>query len=416
METVGEKPLLAIVYSPRSRPWREITDAASDLCRLLWIVDESELGPKTRVLRKVGKVINTEGLTPEELIHRVYAEHPDGITCYFDTDLHLQAWLASALGLPGTSIGAVARLNDKLLQREAMEAANVPIPRFSAVQEDVDDEEIRRLCAAVSFPALLKPRNGTMCRGIYLVESEPELVRILNDEDHPSEMILEERMEDLPPSEAPYADRVSIETIVSQGVFSHLGITGLFPMAPPFRSCGGFFPAEIPPSEIPELFDLATATIKSLGSDFGCFRTEIKLTPHGRKIIEINGRPTGLTPTIVKLASGVPLLELGMRLALGEHIVIDGPVSCERIAYRFYREPPLTATKVLGIKGLDQLGKLPGVQDIDVQKETGDTVDWRNGSFDRVFQVTGTVSDYAELAEHYAACTADSYVTYEYEA
>jgi biotin carboxylase len=186
-------------------------------------------------------------------------------------------------------------------------------------------------------------------------------------------------------------------------------------MAPPFRSSGGFFPAEIPPSDIPELFDLATATIKALGSDFGCFRTEIKLTPQGRKIIEINGRPTGLTPTIVKLASGVPLLELGMRLALGEHIVIDGPVPCERIAYRFYREPPLTATKVLGIKGLDQLGKLPGVQDIDVQKETGDTVDWRNGSFDRVFQVTGTVSDYAELAEHYRACTADSYVTYEYE-
>jgi hypothetical protein len=71
---------------------------------------------------------------------------------------------------------------------------------------------------------------------------------------------------------------------------------------------------------------------------------------------------------------------------------------------------------VLGIKGLDQLGKLPGVQEIDVQKETGDTVDWRNGSFDRVFQVTGAVSDYAELAEHYGACTADSYVTYEYEA
>jgi len=415
MAAVGNKPLLAIAYSPRSRPWSEIADAASDLCRLLWIVDESELGPTARVLLKLGKVINAEGRSPEELIQRVYAEHPDGITCYFDTDLHRTAWLADALGLPGTSVRAVARLNDKFLQREAMEAAGVPIPRFSDVKEEVDDDEIRRLCAAVSFPALLKPRNGTMCRDIHLVEDEPELLRILKAVDHPSEMILEERMADLPPSDAPYADRVSIETIVSRGVFSHLGVTGLFPMMPPFRSSGGFFPADIPSSEVPELFDLATSTIKALGSDFGSFRTEIKLTPQGRKIIEINGRPTGLTPGVVKLASGVPLLQLGMRLALGEHVVVDGPVPCERIAYRFYREPPLTATKVLGITGLDHLGELPGIQQIDVQKEAGDPVDWRKGSFDRVFQVTGTVSDYAELAEHYAACCADSYVTYEYE-
>jgi len=408
---MDEKPLLAVVYSPRSRPWMEIAEAASGLCRLMWIVNGSEIGVTIRMLRKIGRVVNAELHTPEELIQLVHAEHPDGITCYWDPDLHRQAWLATALGLPTTPIRTVARLNDKLLQREAFKAAGVPGPRFTYVNEEVDQTELTRLRSEVGFPALLKPRNGTACQGIRLVQDDAELAQILNEIDHPGQMILEERMEDLP-LEGPYADRLSIETIACHGSFSHLGITGLFPMMPPFRSSGGFFPADIPPDDIPDLFDLATNAIRALGSDFGFYRTEIKRTPQGLKIIEVNGRPTGLTPTVVKLASGVPLLQLGMRLALDEHVSIQGPVPCEQIAYRFYAEPPMSAARVLGIAGLSAIGGLSGVRQVDVHKEVGDMVSWRNGSLDKVFQVTGTVSSYSELAEHYAVCTDDSYVTY----
>ena len=111
----------------------------------------------------------------------------------------------------------------------------------------------------------------------------------------------------------------------------------------------------------------------------------------------------------------MPLLQLGMRLALGEHVVIDGPVPCEQIAYRFYREPPISATKVLGINGLNHLGERPGVLQIDVQKEVGDPVDWRTVRWTRSSRSPERSTDYTELAEHYAACTADSYVTYEHE-
>ena len=187
--------------------------------------------------------------------------------------------------------------------------------------------KLERLSAEVGFPALLKPRDGTACRGIHLVEDAAQLAGILEATDHPSQMILEERMEDLSAA-GPYADRLSIETIACNGAFGHLGITGLFRMMPLFRSTGGFFPADVSPSFQRELFELTTTAIRALGSDFGFYRTEIKLTPDGPRIIEINGRPTGLTPTVVKLASGVPLLQLAMRLALGEDVAVDGPVPC----------------------------------------------------------------------------------------
>jgi predicted nucleic acid-binding Zn finger protein len=66
------------------------------------------------------------------------------------------------------------------------------------------------------------------------------------------------------------------------------------------------------------------------------------------------------------------------------------------------------------IARLNELRQRVGVLGIDVLKEVGDPVDWRNGSLDRVFQVTGTARDYVELAEHYGACSAESFVTYEH--
>jgi hypothetical protein len=411
---MDEKPLLAVVYSPRSRPWWEIAEAAGELCRLLWIAGETELGTTARVLRKLGKVIDTAGCTEEELIAAVRAERPDGITSYFDHDLPRQALLTTALELPGPSVEAVSRLNDKLLQRQALEAAGVPVPRFTAINDDVDSCEIDRLCETLSFPMLVKPRDGTASRDIVSIADKEELVTALKGVDHPSRMILEERLEDTSRSDW-CADQVCIDSLVSHGKFNHLGVLGFFPMAPPFRVSGCFFPADVPRSDIPELFGLATESIHAMEAETGCFRTEIKRTPDGWKVIEINGRPSGLMPAIVQLASGVPVLQHSMRLALGEQVCVDSPVPCDRIAFRYFCQPPTTALKVRTISRLNELRERAGMHDIDVLKEVANPVHWRNGSLDRVFQVTGTADDYVELAEQYRACSADSFVTYEHD-
>jgi glucosamine--fructose-6-phosphate aminotransferase (isomerizing) len=58
----------------------EIVDAAADVCRLLWIVDEPKLAAGTRaVLRRLGTVVDAAGCTPEELIMLVDAERPDAL-------------------------------------------------------------------------------------------------------------------------------------------------------------------------------------------------------------------------------------------------------------------------------------------------------------------------------------------------
>jgi len=419
MRALSRVPLLAVVYSPRSRPWSEVVDSSSGLCRLLWIIDSSkpQAGVVAGVLRRFGKVIDAAGCTDEELVHLVYAEHPDGITCYSDANLHRQAWLAAALDLPSPTVRSVTLLTDKLLQREALAAAGVPQPRFSEVREPADRDEVERLCGILSFPMILKPRDGSASRGVRPVADADELGRLLDEVERPSKMILEERIEDLPSIGSQDADWVSlaeVDSIVSQDVVSHFGVSGRFPPAPPFRDSGGYFPADLAPSDVAEVLDMATACLKVLGSGFGCYRTEIKVTPQGRQVVEVNGRTSGLAPAVVKLAAGVPILPLSMRLALGEHVVVEGPLACERIAYRYYDEPPISAEKVLAIMGLDELRALPGVVRADVQKGPGDPVDWQNGSLDKVFQVTGTVATYPELAERYRTFTETAVVTYQH--
>jgi len=412
---VDDRPLLAVVYSPRSRPWSEIAESAEKVCRLLWIADKSELGTTARVLCKLGKVIDTAGRTEEDLIAAVRAEHPDGIVSYFDDDLPLQALLTTALGLPGPSVDAVMRLNDKLLQRRALNAAGIPVPRFTEINDNIDDVEIDRLCETLSFPTLLKPRDGTASRDIVAIADREDLVTALKDAERPSRMILEERLVDTSGSDW-CADVVCVETIVSRGVVSHLGVLGFFSIEQPLRLSGLFYPANIPQPEIPDLFGLATAAIHAVsGESTGYFRTEIKRTPDGWKIIEINGRPSGSTPALVQLASGIPVLQLGMRHALGEHVVVGDSASSDRISYRYISEPPTTARRISMISGLNELRERDGVHAIDVLKEVGDPVDWRNGSLDRVFHVTGTAADYVELAEHYRACSTNCFVTYEHE-
>ena len=97
-----EEKLLAVILSPRSRPWAEIVEAGRGVCRFLWIVDSRAPGMQhtAAMLRRFGKLIDIAGAPMGDVVRLAHAERPDGITSFWDEDLHMQAWLAAALDLP----------------------------------------------------------------------------------------------------------------------------------------------------------------------------------------------------------------------------------------------------------------------------------------------------------------------------
>ena len=99
-----------------------------------------------------------------------------------------------------------------------------------------------------------------------------------------------------PPPSGQFSDYVSVESVVADGVISHLAVTGRLPQAEPFRETGLIIPTDFEPSVVEELLRVATAAIRAIGVRIGCLHTEIKLTDKGPRVIEVNGRIGGFVP------------------------------------------------------------------------------------------------------------------------
>jgi biotin carboxylase len=186
---------------------------------------------------------------------------------------------------------------------------------------------------------------------------------------------------------------------VAAGEISHVAVTGRFPLAEPFRETGFFIPAELPQAQLAAVLEVATAALRALGVRTGGFHTEIKLTPDGPRVLEVNGRLGGGVPEMLSQASGVSIMRLSMRVALGERVVVDGPVPCARVGWCFLPQPPTSARRFVSIEGLDRLAERPGVNRVLLNRRPGDPVDWREGIFQYIYSVYGVASGYDEVLE-----------------
>jgi hypothetical protein len=96
-------------------------------------------------------------------------------------------------------------------------------------------------------------------------------------------------------------------------------------------------------------------------------------------------------------AAGVALVEVTLRVALGEAVHVEGPVATERIGYRFFLQPPPLSATVEAINGIDAVTDYPGVDTITVHQSPGAVLDWKDGSRNHIMAVVGSAADYDEL-------------------
>jgi biotin carboxylase len=294
------------------------------------------------------------------------------------------------------------RLTNKLVQRQALHAAGLPSPGFWAVPVGSDAAARSEVCRAVRYPAIVKPQVGDGSRGVYRVADADALSRTLEQErgDRAVDLIVEELLCDSWPREQhPYADFVSVESIVACGQLSHLAVTGRTALVEPFRETGDFIPSNLPVDVTDEIMDVAGRAVRAMGADTGVFHTEVKMTPQGPYVIEVNGRVGGSIPEILALATdgAFSFLDIACRVALGHEMTFDAPVPCHRVGYSIFEPPPLGATHVTRLDHLDEVGRIPGVEALLVNRQVGDTVDWRDGYDGRLYSIYGVADDHAGM-------------------
>jgi biotin carboxylase len=159
--------------------------------------------------------------------------------------------------------------------------------------------------------------------------------------------------------------------------------------------------------------EMVDATIAALQIETAVIHTEIKITPDGPRLIEVNGRLGGRPPFVLERVSDVNLFRVACELAVGEVPHLNGLAACSEIGFWRMLQPPMAAQRIVSIDGLDELAALDGVDFATLDRSPGELVDWRDGTDGHVVTVRGAVADYDELAAMIALIERTVEITYE---
>jgi biotin carboxylase len=372
-------------------PIFNLVEAASGLCRIVWVVGWNEDAP-SRILSRFGEVADVTGLDDSAVLEKLRGFQLNGIVVFSDAAMMLASVVAEGLGLQFHSQRTATILSDKLLQRQALANANIPGPAFAGVNLS------NFASVNVPYPAVLKPRSGIGGRDTFLVRSVEDVSNALHRCAPSEEFILEEWLPDKSNADQLFSDVVSVETVVRDGLMEHITVTGRFLFAPPFRETGSFLPSNLDQVDWDAAIGVASAAIRTIEIGHGFIHTEVKMTPRGPRIIEVNGRLGGGIHDLIQRLGGPALNIWAMKLALGQDI---GPIpALAKSPVAFFRiiVAPQLAIALESVDGVSALNALPGIDDVRLNAQPGSALDSRTSSWvQNVLWITGMAASYAEL-------------------
>ncbi|MEV8530548.1 ATP-grasp domain-containing protein [Streptomyces sp. NPDC051211] len=305
-----------------------------------------------------------------ERLHAVLAF--DGVVSSCDYYLPAVARTAERLGLPGPAAPAVEAACRKDLTRRILAEAEVPGPRFAIC---TDPAQAAAAAREIGYPLVVKPVD--LCAGMLVRE-----VRDASELDAACRALaafpVNARGQDRAPlfllEELLTGPEVSVETVSFDGTAHIVGITDKsIGGAPAFIETGHMFPADITAELRQQAAETALAAVEALGLDQVVCHTEIKLTPQGPGVVEVNPRPAGNRITeLVRHVTGIDLAAACVDVALGRTPdLAPRPTGVHSAAIAFLL--PDTTGTLAAIEGADGVRERPEVLELTLA-EPGRTV------------------------------------------
>ncbi len=317
---------------------------------------------------------------------------PAGVTSSSEYYVGTASETARALGLPHPDPEAVRAARDKATQRARLAAAGLPGPAFAAAGGPGEAVAAAR---QLGFPVVVKPVSGSGSIGVRRCDS-PAAV----------EAAAAAILAGTAGTGLPAQDRVLVEGYLGGAEFSVetfddrvVGVTGkhLGP-EPHFVETGHDFPAADPGGA---LGAAAVAALRALGLGWGAAHTELRLTPAGPVVVEVNPRLAGgMIPRLVEEATGVDLIALLVARVAGDR---PAPVATRARAASIRFLVATAAGRLAGVAGVDAARRVPGVVEVGVTARAGQEVLVRGSFQDRLGYVLATDPAGAAAARSAAA-------------
>jgi biotin carboxylase len=224
--------------------------------------------------------------------------------------------IADLLGLPNFGAEAVENCRDKHRTRQLLAAAGLPQPQ-SAYAEDA--AEAARIADRIGYPVVVKPRGLAGSIGVLMASGPAELAGALEitlaaaatgAQRHAGGVLVEQLVE---------APEVSVDCAVVAGAvtplfLAHKRVAG----APYFEEIGQLVDAADPLLTEPAVLSTLHRAHQVLGIHTGMTHTELKLTPEGPVILEVNARAGGdLVPHTAYGATGIEPALIAAQVATG---------------------------------------------------------------------------------------------------
>lgn len=238
-----------------------------------------------------------------------------GVFTWDEIVLETTARAAEKLSMPHMSARSAARCRDKFQTRSLLSAAGVPAVRHGLARSA---DEAVQIGDELGYPLVVKPRALAGSVGVVLAE-DASAVRSAFELAHGAAyatlptglgVLLEEFLD---------GPEVSVDSVVVDGEVTCVHVAQKrLGFAPYFEEVGHLITGWAHEPWADELRDHVVAAHHALGVEYGVTHAEVRLTPRGPRLVELNGRLGGdFIPYVGRLATGIDLVCAAAEISLG---------------------------------------------------------------------------------------------------
>lgn len=235
------------------------------------------------------------------------------VTCQMENPLLLMARLAEKYGFLFPSTTVIQRARDKYLMKQAFLAHDVPCAKGVMIEtlaelQSFDFENW-------AFPLIIKPVDSFSSRGVYRADNRDSLVAHYEKTaafSSTGQVLIEEFLE---------GPEVSVESVTAKGETHIVQITDkVITPYPHTVELAHYQPSSLSETTCLEIRKVVQKAIAALEIDNSGSHAELKVTPHGPKMIEIGARLGGdyISSYLTQLSTGVDMNRAVAQIAMGE--------------------------------------------------------------------------------------------------